>query len=60
MTMATISFDRPVTVNSDWGVKNLEHALDKANDLSSMYDKYSPCKKATKEDVRNFIRNYKK
>lgn len=58
--MATVSFDRPVTVNSDWGVKNLENALDKADKLSSMYDEYRPCKRATKEDVKKFIRNYKK
>jgi len=58
--MATVSFDRPVTVNSDWGIKNLEQALEKTKDLSSMYAEYKPCKKASKEDLKQFVRNFKK
>ena len=58
--MATVSFDRPVTVNPDWGIKNLEHALDEPKKLSSMYGEYKPCKKATKADVEKFVRNYRK
>lgn len=58
--MATVSFGRPVTVNPDWGVKNLERALDEAKDLSSMYEEYKPCKKATEEDIEEFMRTYRK
>ena len=53
--MATVSFDRPVTVNPDWGVKNLERALDDAKDLSSMCRGHKPCRKATKADIRAFV-----
>ena len=57
--MATVSFDRPVTVNPEWGLKNLERALDEAKDLSSMYDEYKPCKRATKAEVKEFLRKYR-
>ena len=60
MTMATVSFDRPVTVNPDWGIKNLEHALDDSKNISSMSGEYKPCKQATKADVQRFVRKYKK
>ena len=58
--MATVSFDRPVTVNPDWGVRNLERALDEAKDLSSMYGEYKPYKKATKSDIRKFVKECRK
>lgn len=32
--MATISFSRPITVNSEWGAKNLEKAIDNPVSLS--------------------------
>ena len=31
--MATISYNRPVTINPDWGVKNLLEAMEKGNQL---------------------------
>ena len=58
--MATVSFDRPVTVNPDWGVKNLERALDEAKDLSSMYGEYKPCKSVSKTDIKKFVKECKK
>jgi len=57
--MATVSFGRPVSVNLDWGVKNLENALDDAKDLSSMYGEYKSHKKATKADIDRFVKEYK-
>jgi len=30
--MATVSFDRTVSVNPDWGVRNLENAVNNAKD----------------------------
>lgn len=31
--MATISYNRPVTINPDWGVKNLLEAMKKGDQL---------------------------
>ena len=31
--MATISYNRPVTINPDWGVKNLLEAMKKSDQL---------------------------
>ena len=58
--MATISFDRSVTVNPDWGVKNLEKAFDNAKNISSMCIKYRPYEKATKADIRKLAEAYGK
>lgn len=40
--MATISYNRPVTINPDWGVKNLLEAMEKGDQLKNL----------TKEDFR--------
>lgn len=32
--MATISFSRPITVNSEWGAKNFEKAIESPVSLS--------------------------
>lgn len=56
--MAIVSFDRPVSVNPDWGVKNLEIALDSAKDISFMCKEYKPCKKATKADIKELVKKY--
>ena len=58
--MAIISFDRSITVNPDWGVKNLKKAFDNAKDLSSMCIEYRPYKKATKADIRKLAEVYGK
>ena len=58
--MATVSFDRPVTVNPDWGVKNLEKALDEAKDLSFMCKEYKPYRIATEKDIDEFVRKHSK
>ncbi len=57
--MATESFAGSVSVNLDWGVKNLEQALDDAKDLSFMYGEYKPFRKATKADIDRFVEEYK-
>ena len=40
--MATSSYNRPVIVNSTWGVKNLLEAMEKGNQLNTL----------TKEDLK--------
>lgn len=40
--MATISYNRPVTINPDWGVKNLLEAMQKGDQIKNL----------TKEDLR--------
>lgn len=34
--MATISYNRPVTINPDWGVKNLLEAMKKGDQLKTL------------------------
>ncbi len=34
--MATISYNRPVTINPDWGVKNLLEAMKKGDQLKNL------------------------
>jgi hypothetical protein len=58
--MAIISFDRSITVNPDWGLKNLEKAFDNAKDLSAMCIEYRPYKKATQADIRKLAEIYGK
>ena len=58
--MATVSFDRTVSVNPDWGVKNLESAVNNAKDLSSMYSEYKPYRKASKDEIKRFTEEYGK
>ncbi len=58
--MATISFGRSVLVNSDWGIRNLERALDNSRDLSFMYGEYKSHKRATKAVIGRFVNEYKK
>lgn len=41
-TMATISYNRPVTINPDWGVKNLLEKMKEGDQLKNL----------TKEDFR--------
>lgn len=40
--MVSISYNRPVTINPDWGVKNLLEAMEKGDQLKNL----------TKEDFR--------
>lgn len=58
--MATVSFDRKVSVNPDWGVKNLESAVNNAKDLSSMYSEYKPYRKVSKDEIKKFTEEYRK
>ena len=58
--MAAVSFDRPVSVNPDWGVRNLEYAVNNSKDLSSMYGEYRPYRKASNADIRKFAEKYGK
>lgn len=34
--MASISYNRPVTINPDWGVKNLLEAMEKGDQLKNL------------------------
>lgn len=58
--MATVSFDRTVSVNPEWGVRNLEYAVNNPKDLSSMYGEYRQYRKASKADIRKFAEEYGK
>ncbi len=58
--MATVSFDRAVSVNPDWGVRNLESAANNSKDLSFMCGEYKPYQKASKADIKKFSEEYSK
>jgi hypothetical protein len=58
--MAIVSFARIVSVNSDWGIRNLEYAVSNSKDLSSMYGEYRQYRKASKADIRTFAEEYGK
>ena len=58
--MAIVSFDRTVSVNPDWGIRNLEYAVNNPKDLSSMYGEYRQYRKASKADIRKFAEEYGK
>ena len=53
--MATVSFDRPVTINPDWGVKNLEYAIEHPINLKERAKKVEPIQRATPEDIKRFV-----
>ena len=58
--MATVSFGRPVTVNPDWGVKNLEYAADHPINLKEIAKNAELLQMATKEDMQKFVENNSK
>lgn len=58
--MATISFSRPMTVNCEWGIKNLEKAIDNPISLSEKLQGIPTVEKATKEDYARLKEKFSK
>ena len=56
--MATISFSRPITVNSEWGVKNLEKAIDNPVSLSKVLKGTPKLGNPTAEDWKKLKEKY--
>lgn len=51
---------RPVSVNPEWGARNLEFALDHMDGIPSMYSVYRPVEVVRKKDAGRIARALRK